>query len=110
MNGVAILEKGHEPAEIRRELPGDAVDNQSRYLEAAVNGIIVVCLYMPNGNPQPGPKFDYKLAWFERLHQHAQSLYDSGHPVALAGDFNVIPTDLDVYKFKSWLKNALIAA
>lgn len=107
-NGVAILVKGSEPVEIRRELPGDAEDEQSRYLEAAVNGVVVACLYLPNGNPQPGPKFDYKLAWFERLLRHAKSLYASGHPVVLAGDFNVVPTDADIYNPKSWRKDALL--
>ena len=107
-NGVAILSRGTEPLEIRRELPGDAQDEQSRYLEAAVDGVIVACLYLPNGNPQPGPKFDYKLAWFKRLQARALSLYGSGHPVVLAGDFNVIPTDADVYNPKSWLKDALV--
>ncbi|MBA3595336.1 MAG: exodeoxyribonuclease III [Polaromonas sp.] len=108
-NGVAILAKGEQPPlEIRRELPGDAKDDQSRYIEAAVDGLIVACLYLPNGNPQPGPKFDYKLAWFKRLHDHAQELYNSGHPVVLAGDFNVIPTDLDVYKPVSWKRDALM--
>lgn len=108
-NGVAILAKGDDPPlEIRRELPGDAKDEQSRYLEAAVDGLIVACLYLPNGNPQPGPKFDYKLAWFQRLQAHALGLYSSGHPVVLAGDFNVIPTDLDVYKPASWKRDALM--
>ncbi len=107
-NGVAILNKGSAPLEIRRGLPGNGKDDQSRYLEAAVHGIVVACLYLPNGNPQPGPKFDYKLAWFERLIQHAQGLYDSGHPVVLAGDFNVVPTDLDIYNPKSWRKDALL--
>lgn len=107
-NGVAILAKGAEPAESRRVLPGDRDDDQSRYLEAAVHGIIVGCLYLPNGNPQPGPKFDYKLKWFDRFIRHAKSLFDSGHPVALAGDFNVVPTDFDVYNPKSWRKDALL--
>jgi exodeoxyribonuclease-3 len=107
-NGVAILARSAAPLEIRRELPGDPLDDQSRYLEAAVDGIIVACLYLPNGNPQPGPKFDYKLAWFERLQSHALGLYNSGHPVVLAGDFNVIPTDFDIYDPKSWRKDALI--
>jgi exodeoxyribonuclease-3 len=107
-NGVAILGKGSDPVESRRVLPGFERDDQSRYLEAAVNGIFVGCLYLPNGNPQPGPKFDYKLEWFEHLIRHAQTLFDSGHPVVLAGDFNVIPTDLDVYNTKSWQKDALI--
>jgi exodeoxyribonuclease-3 len=91
-NGVAILARDAEPVEIRRELPGDPADEQSRYLEAAVQGVVVACLYLPNGNPQPGPKFDYKLAWFERLIEHADSLLKLDHPVVLAGDFNVVPT------------------
>jgi exodeoxyribonuclease-3 len=107
-NGVAILARDTQPIESRRQLPGDRTDDQSRYLEAAVNGIIVACLYLPNGNPQPGPKFDYKLAWFDRLIAHAHNLYSSGHPVALAGDFNVVPTDFDIYNTRSWLKDALL--
>jgi exodeoxyribonuclease-3 len=109
-NGVAILARDATPIETRRALPGDPSDDQSRYLEAAVQGIIVGCLYLPNGNPQPGPKFTYKLAWFERLLAHAQGLRDSGHPVALVGDYNVIPTDRDIYNFKSssWRQNALL--
>jgi len=107
-NGVAILAKGTQPVESRRRLPGDNADVQSRYLEAAVDGIVVVCLYLPNGNPQPGPKFDYKLAWFERLIKHAATLYSSGHPVVLAGDYNVVPTDFDIYNTRSWLKDALL--
>ena len=107
-NGVAILAKGVQPVEIRRELPGDPSDDQSRYLEAAVNGIIVACLYLPNGNPQPGPKFDYKLAWFDRLIEHAAGLYKCGHPVVIAGDYNVVPTDFDIYNPKSWRKDALL--
>lgn len=107
-NGVAILAKGMDPLEIRRGLPGNEQDTHSRYLEAAVHGVIVGCLYLPNGNPQPGPKFDYKLAWFEKLIEHAAGLYDSGHPVVLAGDYNVIPTDEDIYNTRSWLKDALL--
>ncbi len=107
-NGVAILARDAEPVESRRRLPDDPADTQSRYLEAAVDGIIVCCLYLPNGNPQPGPKFDYKLAWFERLIAHAATLHSSGHPVVLAGDFNVIPTDFDIYNTRSWLKDALL--
>ncbi len=107
-NGVAILAKDSKPLEIRRELPGDPSDSHSRYIEAAVHGVIVGCLYLPNGNPQPGPKFDYKLAWFERLLTHAHALYHSGHPVILAGDYNVVPTDLDIYNTRSWLKDALL--
>jgi exodeoxyribonuclease-3 len=107
-NGVAILAKGAPPIEIRRELPGDPSDDQSRYLEAAALGVIVGCLYLPNGNPQPGPKFDYKLAWFERLIAHAKTLHDSGVPVVLAGDYNVVPTDLDIYNTRSWKTDALL--
>jgi len=107
-NGVAILSAGAPPIEIRRELPGDPADEQSRYLEAAVDGVVVACLYLPNGNPQPGPKFDYKLAWFERLLVHAKSLCDSPHPVVIAGDYNVVPTDFDIYDPRSWRKDALL--
>ena len=107
-NGVAILAKGQEPIEIRRSLPGDATDDQSRYLEAVVGGITIACLYLPNGNPQPGPKFEYKLAWFERLIEHAATLRASDKPVVLAGDFNVVPTDFDIYNPRSWLKDALL--
>jgi exodeoxyribonuclease III len=90
-NGVAILARGMTPIETRRQLPGDPSDKQSRYLEAAAHGVIVGCLYAPNGNPQPGPKFAYKLAWMERLLVHAQALHETGHPVVLAGDYNVGP-------------------
>jgi len=107
-NGVAILARGADPVEIRRGLPGDPDDTHSRYIEAAVAGLVVGCLYLPNGNPQPGPKFDYKLAWFERLIQHARGLYESGKPVVLGGDFNVVPTDFDIYNPKSWKKDALL--
>jgi exodeoxyribonuclease-3 len=107
-NGVAILARGTQPIEVRRALPGDEADDQSRYLEAAVNGVAIGCLYLPNGNPQPGPKFDYKLAWFERLIQHAQALVDSAHPVILCGDYNVVPTDADIYNPRSWRKDALL--
>lgn len=107
-NGVAILAKGDDPLEIRRGLPGDPDETQSRYLEAAAHGVIVACLYLPNGNPQPGPKFDYKLAWFERFIEHAAGLFANGHPVVLAGDYNVVPTDEDIYNPKSWRKDALL--
>ena len=107
-NGVAILAKGATPVESRRGLPGDPGDLHSRYIEAAVNGIVVGCLYLPNGNPQPGPKFDYKLAWFERLIRHAADLIKSRAPVVLAGDFNVVPTDFDIYNPRSWRKDALL--
>lgn len=107
-NGVAILARDAEPLEIRRGLPGADDDKQARYLEAAAHGVIVANLYLPNGNPRPGPKFAYKLAWFERLISHAEQLYASEHPVVLAGDFNVVPTDLDIYNTKSWAKDALL--
>ncbi len=107
-NGVAILGRGLQPLEIRRELPGEPGDDHARYLEAAVNGVVVACLYLPNGNPQPGPKFDYKLAWIERLITHASGLYRSGHPVVIAGDYNVVPTDFDIYDPRSWRKDALL--
>src|ERR1700754_5008805 len=107
-NGVAILARGADPVESRRGLPGDAKDTQSRYIEAAVHGVIVGCLYLPNGNPQPGPKFTYKLAWFERLITHAKTHVKSKHPVVLAGDYNVVPTDFDIYNPRSWLKDALL--
>ncbi len=107
-NGVAILAKNGEPIETRRGLPGGTGDEQSRYLEAAVKGVLVGCVYLPNGNPQPGPKFDYKLACFEWLIDHAQALYASGQPVMLIGDFNVVPTDFDIYNPRSWLKDALL--
>jgi len=107
-NGVALLGRDVQPVESRRGLPGDPKDTQSRYLEAAVHGIVVGALYLPNGNPQPGPKFDYKLRWMERLHRHALGLVRLPHPVVLMGDFNVIPTDDDVYDPKAWRKDALI--
>ena len=107
-NGVAILAKGAAPIEIRRALPGDAGDREARYLEAAINGIIVGCCYMPNGNPQPGPKFDYKMDWFERFNAHAATLLASGHPTVLAGDYNVVPTDDDIYSTRSFKENALL--
>jgi exodeoxyribonuclease-3 len=106
-NGVAILARGVEPQELQRGLPGDPEDEQSRYIEAAVNGILVACLYLPNGNPAPGPKFDYKLKWFKRLHVRAQELIDTGAPVVIAGDYNVMPTELDVYKPERWVDDAL---
>lgn len=107
-NGVAILARDSEPLAVRRGLPGMEDDSQSRYLEAAVHGILVGCLYLPNGNPQPGPKFEYKLRWFDCLIEHAKGLLDSEHPALLAGDFNVVPTDLDIYDPRSWLKDALL--
>ncbi|HFK2907262.1 TPA: exodeoxyribonuclease III, partial [Stenotrophomonas maltophilia] len=106
-NGVALLARGTMPVESRRRLPGEPKDTQSRYLEAAVHGVIVGALYLPNGNPQPGPKFDYKLRWMERLIRHARSLVELPHPALLLGDFNVIPTDADVYDPKAWRRDAL---
>ncbi|PJI39628.1 exodeoxyribonuclease III [Ferrovibrio sp.] len=106
-NGVAILARGKEPEETRRGLPGDADDLHSRYIEAAMNGILVGCLYLPNGNPWPGPKFDYKLAWFRRLQAHGKRLLKLKQPVVLAGDYNVMPTELDVYKAENWKNDAL---
>lgn len=106
-NGVAILARGAQPMEIRRGLPGDPDDTHSRYIEAAIDGMIVGCLYLPNGNPAPGPKFDYKLHWFDRLAEHAASLLATGEPVVLAGDYNVMPTDLDVYAPERWVDDAL---
>jgi exodeoxyribonuclease-3 len=106
-NGVAILARW-APVLTRAELPGDGDDRQSRYLEAAVNGLLIASIYAPNGNPQPGPKFNYKLAWLKRLTAHAADLYASGAPVVLAGDYNVVPTDLDIYPTKSWDRDALL--
>jgi exodeoxyribonuclease-3 len=106
-NGVAILSRGPAPEEIRRALPGDPEDAQSRYLEAMVDGILIGCLYLPNGNPAPGPKYDYKLRWMERLHTHAAGLLASGKPVVLTGDYNVIPTEKDAYKAERWVNDAL---
>jgi exodeoxyribonuclease III len=107
-NGVAILARDCEPVETRRGLPRDPDDSHSRYIEAAVNGVLIGCLYLPNGNPRPGPKFDYKLAWFERLIVHAADLLEAKCPVVLAGDYNVIPTDADVYKPERWKDDALM--
>jgi exodeoxyribonuclease-3 len=107
-NGVAILSRDADPVLTRRELPGDPSDTQARYIEAAVNGILIACVYLPNGNPQPGPKFSYKLAWFKRLIGHAAELHDAAVPVVLAGDFNVVPTDVDIYPTKSWDSDALL--
>lgn len=106
-NGVAILALDAQPEEICRELPGDPEDTHSRYIEAVVNDITIGCLYLPNGNPAPGPKFDYKMQWFERLTNHAQELLNSGKPVVLAGDYNVMPTEIDVYKPERWVDDAL---
>jgi exodeoxyribonuclease III len=107
-NGVALLARGVQPVAVRHALPGDASDKQGRYVEGAVDGILIASLYLPNGNPQPGPKFDYKLAWFERLIAHAATLVDTGLPVALIGDFNVVPTAQDIYVTTSYRDNALL--
>lgn len=106
-NGVAILARGIDPVEVTRGLPGDPSDEQSRYIEAVVNDIVICGLYLPNGNPAPGPKFDYKLAWFERLITRAAQLLETGAPVVIAGDYNVMPTELDVYKPERWGDDAL---
>ena len=107
-NGVAILARGAAPVATRRRLPGNPEDRQARYVEAAVQGVLIACLYLPNGNPQPGPKFAYKLAWTERLIAHAAGLLATGLPVVLAGDYNIVPTEADIYPSKSWGKNALV--
>jgi exodeoxyribonuclease-3 len=106
-NGVAILAKGADPIEVTRALPGDPDDLHSRYLEATTHGLTIGCLYLPNGNPAPGPKFDYKLRWLERLIVHAAALVSRDTPVVLAGDYNVIPTEKDVYKPERWVDDAL---
>ena len=109
-NGVAILARGQTPVQVQAGLPGDAKDPQSRYLEAAVDGVLIACLYLPNGNPQPGPKFDYKLAWFQRLITHVGHHVERPEPVVLAGDYNVVPSDAptDIYNPRSWRKDALL--
>jgi len=107
-HGVAILAKGGTLREIRRGLPGGTGDPQARYLEAEVNGLVVASIYLPNGNPQPGPKFDYKLAWFDRLNAHAQTLLDAARPTVLAGDLNVVPTNDDIYNAWAWRFDAVM--
>jgi len=107
-HGVAILCRGALPREIRRGLPGDDLDRQARYLEAEVGGLVVASVYLPNGNPQPGPKFDYKLAWFRRFNAHARALLESGAPVVLAGDLNVVPTKADIYNEWLWRLDAVV--
>ncbi len=107
-NGVAILARGMTPVLTRTALPRDPDPSQARYIEAAVNGVLVGCLYLPNGNPLPGPKFDYKLAWFEALNAHAHALLDTGAPVVLAGDYNVVPTEADLYPNHSYGGDALL--
>ena len=106
-NGVAILSKGKKIQQVRNRLPGDKADDHSRYIEAIIDKMLICCLYLPNGNPAPGPKFDYKLAWLKRLNKHAKYLLSEEVPVVLAGDYNVIPTELDVYKPERWEDNAL---
>jgi len=107
-NGVAILARGHTPVLTRSRLPGNPEDRQARYIEAAVNGVLISSIYLPNGNPQPGPKFTYKLAWFERLITHATKLIRTGLPIVLAGDYNVVPTVHDIYRTRSLDDNALV--
>ncbi len=107
-NGVAILARGAEPVLTRRSLPGDPEDHQARYIEAAVSGILIASIYLPNGNPQPGPKFDYKLAWFGRLLDHAAALMDAGVPALLAGDYNVVPRESDIWRGHHEQANALL--
>lgn len=106
-NGVAVLSRGHQIEEIGKVLPGDDDDMQSRYLECRVNGLHIACLYLPNGNPAPGPKFDYKMQWFKRLQKRGKELLDLKKPVILTGDFNVMPTEIDVYKPERWVEDAL---
>jgi exodeoxyribonuclease III len=106
-NGVAILARGADPLETRRGLPGDPDDTHSRYIEAAIDGTLIGCLYLPNGNPAPGPKFDYKFRWFNRLAEYAHELLATRAPIILAGDYNVMPTNLDVYKPEAWIDDAL---
>ena len=107
-NGVAILARGAQPVLTRTALPGDDGDRQARYIEAAVNGVLIASIYAPNGNPQPGPKLSYKLAWLARLEAHAASVVRADAPVVLAGDYNVVPTDADIYSTRSWAKDALL--
>jgi exodeoxyribonuclease-3 len=106
-NGVAILARNGKPIEVRRALPGDPDDLHSRYIEAEIDDLIIGCLYLPNGNPAPGPKFDYKLAWFKRLNAHALKLLKSGRAVVLCGDYNTVPTELDAYKPDRWVGDAV---
>ena len=107
-HGVAILARGIAPIETRRQLPGNLRDTEARYIEAAIGGVLVGGLYLPNGNPQPGPKFSYKMAWFERLIAYAAELHATKAPCVLAGDYNVVPTDRDIYALRSWKDNALV--
>ena len=107
-HGVALLARDRDPVGTRRALPGDPADHEARYIEGAVDGVLIGCLYLPNGNPWPGPKFVYKLAWFERLTAYAGELSRAGIPAVLAGDYNVVPTDADIYDMRTWTKNALV--
>ncbi|MET4292656.1 exodeoxyribonuclease-3 [Bradyrhizobium sp. LB8.2] len=107
-NGVAILARNVEPVLTRDRLPGKPGDHEARYIEAAVRGVIVTSIYLPNGNPQPGPKFEYKLDWFARLKRHAKTFIKQDLPVVLAGDYNVAPTEIDIYPTRSWDKDALV--
>ena len=107
-NGVAILARDAQPVVTHQTLPGDSADSQSRYLEAAIDGVLVTSIYAPNGNPQPGPKFDYKLAWLDRLIEHARNLIEANVPVVFAGDYNVVPTPFDIYPTRSWDDDALL--
>ena len=107
-HGVAILARGAQPQELRRGLPSDGEDGQARYLEALAAGLRVASVYLPNGNPQPGPKFDFKLDWFGRFNRHAQALLEDGEPTLLAGDFNVVPTDFDIYNHWAWQWDAVM--
>jgi exodeoxyribonuclease-3 len=107
-HGVAILARGATPVEVCRAIPGDADDRQARYLEADIDGVRIASVYLPNGNPVPSPNFDYKLAWFERFNRHAATLVDSGTPVLLAGDFNVVPTNFDIYNAGTWRFDAVL--
>ena len=108
-NGVAILARGTaRPVVTRHNLPGDPDDSQARYVEAAVNGVLIGCLYAPNGNPRPGPKYDYKLSWTRRLLAHAETLLAANIPLVLAGDFNIVPEARDIYPTTSWDEDALV--
>jgi exodeoxyribonuclease-3 len=106
-NGVAILAKGREITEVQRSLPGDPEDIQSRYIEAIIDKMVICCLYLPNGNPYPGPKFDYKLSWLKRFKRRANQLITMELPAILIGDFNIIPQPIDVYKPERWENDAL---
>ncbi|SUX44303.1 exodeoxyribonuclease III [Chryseobacterium indoltheticum] len=106
-NGVAILSKGHEITEVQNSLPGNKDDVQSRYIEAIINKMVICCLYLPNGNPYPGEKFEYKLEWIKRLKKRANELIKMELPAILIGDFNIIPEEIDVYKPEKWIDDAL---